>query len=79
MENQPKKYPQKTLSDGFFSNPRPLHNSNVAKVSIESGLGIGLLWPKVSFLAYPNFWKIAVLNVILKGLGYTERPWIFLE
>ena len=35
MENGAvKKYPQKTLSDGPNANLRPLHNSNLAKVSI---------------------------------------------
>ena len=37
MENGPKikrNTSKNALSDGFFGNPRPLYNSNVAKVSI---------------------------------------------
>ena len=36
MENGPKTKISKknALFDGFFVNPRPLHNSNMAKVSI---------------------------------------------
>ena len=53
---------KKNVSDVCFANSRPLHNSNVAKVFIVKLFQKWIFGPKVSFLAYPIFWKIAVFN-----------------
>ena len=50
---------KKELYDGILANPGPLYNINMPKLSFVK-------WSQnkifVSFLAYQNFWKIAVFN-----------------
>ena len=56
-----------TLSDGILANLRPPNNSNMPKVSIVKWSQNKTLGPEVSFLAYPNFWKISVFNANFKS------------
>ena len=57
------KFLKKALFNAILANLKP-KNSNVENYLLKSGLRIGFLWPKVSFLAYPNIWKISIFDVI---------------
>ena len=67
------KYPKKTLSDSPNANLRPLHNSNVAKVSIVKWSQILIFMDKSPVSGKAHFFKKALKTQIIDNFGYARN------
>ena len=75
MENGPKikNISKIALFDGFLDNPRPLYNSNMAKVSIVKWSQKWIFADEFPFLGPTPDFEIALKPAIFKIFGYARN------
>ena len=64
---------KKALSDGILANPRPLYNSNVAKVSIVKWSQNWTFLDRKHFFGLPYDLKFALKTAIFQKFGYARN------